>query len=129
MHVGLCRLDLELHASIQVSKSRLAKTFLISFNKAELCLSFQGFYIYMFVLSIAFLVYVYTYLLRIRTPPLRRRSRTVVTSVPVNTKRCIPEGSSEEQAGSFYLRLGAVGTFQSHDILMFRGMKLKRSYA
>jgi len=68
----------------------------------------------MYVLSIAFLIYVYIYLLSLRTPPLKRRARTVVTSVPVQTKRIVPDGLPWDQTGSFYMRLGAVGKPQNH---------------
>lgn len=72
---------------------------------------FEGFYIYLYVMSIAFLVYAYSYLLRIRTFSVGRRGRTIVSSVPVqNRKRtaCFDDDMTE-QTGSFYLRLGAVG--------------------
>ncbi|XP_053399314.1 proton channel OtopLc-like [Mercenaria mercenaria] len=71
---------------------------------------FEGFYIYLYVMSIAFLVYAYSYLLRIRTFSVGRRGRTIVSSVPVHSRKrntCIDE--IEQQTGSFYLRLGAVG--------------------
>ncbi|WAQ99442.1 OTOP-like protein [Mya arenaria] len=70
---------------------------------------FEGFYIYLYILSIAFLTYVYTYLLRMRTVPRKRRERTVVSSLPPAKRRSPLESMEEPQTGSFYLRLGAVG--------------------
>ncbi|KAL4231018.1 hypothetical protein ACF0H5_011390 [Mactra antiquata] len=71
---------------------------------------FEGFYIYLYTVSIAFLLYVYSYLLRLQTMPLSRRGRTVISSVPVqNRKRHGIDESRGYQTGSFYLRLGAVG--------------------
>lgn len=72
---------------------------------------FEGFYIYLYVMSIAFLIYAYSYLLRLRTTSASRRGRTIVSSVPVQNRKRHPsaDGSTDPQTGSFYLRLGAVG--------------------
>ncbi|XP_052283293.1 proton channel OtopLc-like [Dreissena polymorpha] len=68
---------------------------------------FEGYYIYMYVVSISFLAYVYSYVLRMRTMPRKMHSRTIVSSVPVARKRGTVANAGR-QTGSFYLRLGAV---------------------
>ena len=74
---------------------------------------FQGFYVYMYVFSIAFLVYAYAYLLQNKTLRHRRKRRnggtaTIESHVTLKRKYSFDD-SRTYHTGSFYLRLGAVG--------------------
>lgn len=75
----------------------------------------QGFYIYIYTVSIIFLIYAYVYLLRNKSLKLRRNLRRNHYSSPSsgsrsNLKRKYSfDDSRTYHTGSFYLRLGAVG--------------------
>lgn len=80
------------------------------------CIDFlQGFYIYIYTVSIIFLIYAYVYLLRNKSLKLRRNLRRNQYSSPSsgsrgNLKRKYSfDDSRTYHTGSFYLRLGAVG--------------------
>ncbi|KAK3578317.1 hypothetical protein CHS0354_004226 [Potamilus streckersoni] len=69
---------------------------------------FEGFYIYLHVMSIAFLVYAYAYLLRTRTLPKQRHKRSSTPSGQGRRRKLSHEGITHLHTGNFYLRLGAV---------------------
>lgn len=82
----------------------------------KFCIDFlQGFYIYIYTVSIIFLIYAYVYLLRNKSLKLRRNLRRNHYSSPSsgsrsNLKRKYSfDDSRTYHTGSFYLRLGAVG--------------------
>ena len=76
---------------------------------------FQGFYIYLYSISICFLIYAYTYLLQNTTVMVRKKRHRFVppesTSSSFKGKKYSYDDSPTYHTGSFYLRLGAVGEF------------------
>ena len=80
---------------------------------------FQGFYIYIYTVSIIFLIYAYVYLLQNKSLKLRRNLRRNQYGSPTsgsrsNLKRKYSfDESRTYHTGSFYLRLGAVGKFKN----------------
>lgn len=84
-------------------------------NKCCIDFFLQGFYIYIYTVSIIFLIYAYVYLLRNKSLKLRRNLRRNQYSSPSsgsrsNLKRKYSfDDSRTYHTGSFYLRLGAVG--------------------
>lgn len=91
----------------------------------RLCIDFlQGFYIYIYTVSIIFLIYAYVYLLQNKSLKLRRNLRRNQYSSPSsgsrsNLKRKYSfDDSRTYHTGSFYLRLGAVGRQLSYCIFI-----------
>ena len=74
-------------------------------------MSFQGFYIFLYGVSVAFLLYVYAFLLRARTTthlcPKKNAKGPDTSLLQRVTHRAATH--SHSHTGSFYLRLGAVG--------------------
>lgn len=89
---------------------------------------FEGFYIYLFLVSIIFLTYVYLFLLRSKTTSNRlkkrhnnRHSENALLKSPKRRDIAVSEVGNQH-TGSFYLRLGAVGFgvgAMIHEGLMF----------
>ena len=88
----------------------------------------QGFYIYLFIVSILFLTFVYVFLLRSRS---RRHRRTVggrqtseqtAALLTAATSNKIVDPAVLPRTGSFYMRLGAVGAYNSSTEHLTSGM-------
>ncbi|XP_061185369.1 proton channel OtopLc-like [Saccostrea echinata] len=92
---------------IPISKIFSKETFIFSFL-------FDGFYIYIYTISVFFLIYAYVYLLQDKSLKLRKNLRrgqyTTTSGSRGNLKRKYSfDDSRTYHTGSFYLRLGAVG--------------------
>lgn len=78
---------------------------------------FQGFYLYLYLGSISFLIYVYLFLLRSESPKsssflrqVLKRVGSVANSIgTVDTPNKRRFNDAAAHCGSFYLRLGALG--------------------
>ena len=72
--------------------------------------SFQGFYIYLYGVSVAFLLYVYVFLLRSRSVSRKCwQEKGTSDSLLRKAHRKFVSVRNHTHTGSFYLRLGAVG--------------------
>ena len=63
---------------------------------------FQGFYIFLLIVSIAFLLFVFSYMVRLKT---LTPERVVVSKLPVHRPQ---RETGDRQSDGFYIRLGAV---------------------
>ncbi|XP_071127125.1 proton channel OtopLc-like [Mytilus edulis] len=84
------------------------------FAPSPMTFLFEGFYIYLYAVSICFLIYAYTYLLQNTTLIVRKKQRRfvppeVAASSSFKQKKYSYDISRTYHTGSFYLRLGAVG--------------------